>query len=192
MAARRSAVAESVPLLLEVEPEIPPAPPQDGASKQALRPVLAVGALNPPMAEAPASGPVVPPVVEPETLIDARVQVSQGKWRVEVVAVGEGGEILDEFTREGLVHANGVQHPGWVLAGVDVLGEIHRRALPGKLQIRIGDPKVVGFLVVTIRTRNQVAKWDQDAAAQPFPALYQEYLDLVDQLQPRIIWDPKA
>lgn len=199
MAPRRAAVADTPLLMLEEELEIPAPPPEEevrAAARTMPLPsstqTLAVGAPNTPIPEAPEWNPVVSSVADPGALIDARLRVAQGKWSAEVVAVGEGGEILDEFAREGIVHAEGVRNPGWVLAGVDVLSELQRRALPGKLQFRIGDPQVVGFLVVTIRTRHQFAQWDQEAAAQPFPALYQEYLDLADRMKPRIIWDPKA
>ncbi len=140
----------------------------------------------------PFSGPVVVPLETRQRVVDVVLDCRERMWSWRMLAIGDGGEILREESRQGGITAEGLSHPGWCLAALDALEQLERMDLKAKPIMRIPEPGPTGFLVVTLPGRVRAEIWDESLWAVPWPPLYRAVTDLLAKLQPRILWDPEC
>lgn len=144
---------------------------------------------GPAMAEPP---PVAPmrreeaPKAVPEVRPAAVFTVSADgvAWMVRGDVPGSEPFLLQGEERQDLTLAP------WVTAVTQALREVTYRHFHGPVEIRIADPRAVGFLRVTLLSRDAANRWiSADAEKLPTPhRVYREYLLLYHQVRPAILW----
>lgn len=144
-------------------------------------------------------GPVMaapPPItclhVESESKTPAEVRlpavftlsVEGVEWMVRGEVPGAEPFLLHGEERQDLTMAP------WVTAASQALREITYRGFHGPVELRIGDPRAVGFLRVTVPARDSAHRWIPEGEEKPptIQRLYREFLLLFHQIKPAILW----
>lgn len=158
--------------------ELPPPPPPKPAPR-------AVAVLEPqPEVEAP------PPVAAPKeegARVVLMLRAHGLSYEVEGLVVGSDGEVTQDFHLEGQTKID-ADHARHVIGATEALRAVAERGLQLPVEIQVHDSQVVGFLTVSIFTRDMAAAFDEKVAATHFPKLYREYIEIVRQVKPLVRW----
>ena len=161
------------------------APPPPKPAPKAVVAVVAVAVLEPqPAEEAPL--PVAAPKDENARVV-LMLRTSGLKYEVEGLVVGPDGEVTEDFHLEGQTRLD-ADHARHVVGATEGMRAVVERGLQLPVEVQIHEPLVVGFLAVTIYTRDMCAAFDEKVAASHFPKLYREYIELARQVKPAIRW----
>lgn len=158
--------------------ELAPPPPPKPAPK-------AVAVMEPqPAEEAP------PPVQAPKAgsaRVVLMLRVHGLNYQVEGLVVGPDGEVLEDFHLEGHSKAS-ADHARHVIGATEGLRAVAERGLELPVEIQVQEPGPVGFLTVTIYTRDMAAAFDEKVAASRFPGIYRDYIEIARRVKPLVRW----
>lgn len=153
---------------------------------------IAVGAEDsrPNVKPAPARiiQPTSPPamaVVDPYERIEISIVVAASSWTATGFHVGDGGELLDDFTLQG-IEPSEVQHAAYAAAATVAMRQIEIWSTGCENVIWLPEAAPVGFLRVTVPDRIQRESWDEELLSIPYPEVYRTFAELYGRLKPRI------
>ena len=114
----------------------------------------------------------------------------EGEWSAAGVVICSDGEVLDQFEASGKVPRASLdlKHAGWVMGACEAMRRCLASDRPLALELNLAESAPVGFLVVTLPSRPQLATWSEDTQKAPWPGIYQEFLDLTAKVNPKIRW----
>lgn len=164
---------------------------------------LGLDELAPPPPPPPRPAPKAVAVLEPQPAVEAPPTVTAPKekgarvvlmlrahglsYEVEGLVVGPDGEVTEDFHMAGQTKID-VDHARHVIGATEGLRVVVERGLRLPVEIQVKESLVVGFLTVTIFTRDMQAAWDGKLAEAPFPKLYRDYIELAQLVKPLVRW----